>query len=98
MACQQARKTGQIKEAINYITSGISSSEMIGITSTNYRFEKGMTYLINLDFSAAKDIFELLFYGNTVVFTGKNGSIRLQGSIHGSARIRTKDGDVNNNM
>ncbi|CAI2169302.1 17041_t:CDS:2 [Funneliformis geosporum] len=101
MACQQARKTGQIKEAIKYITNGISSSEMIGITSTNYRFEKGMTYLINLDFSAAKDIFELLFYGNTIVFTGKNGSIRLQGSIHGSfhgsSRLLSRDGNTKKN-
>ena len=60
MACQQARKTGQIKEALYHITNGINSCEMIGVTSTNYRFEKGMTYLINLDFTAAKDIFELL--------------------------------------
>ncbi|CAG8600160.1 9936_t:CDS:10 [Funneliformis caledonium] len=98
MACQQARKTGQIKEAIKYITDGISNSEKIGITSTNYRFEKGMTYLINLDFSAAKDIFELLFYGNTIVFTGKNGSIRLQGSIHGSrhgsSRLLAREGST----
>ncbi|CAB5375473.1 unnamed protein product [Rhizophagus irregularis] len=98
MACQQARKTGQIKEALNHITNGIYSCEMIGVTSTNYRFEKGMTYLINLDFTAAKDIFELLFYGNTIVFTGKNGSIRLhgsiRGSIHGSSRLLSKDGST----
>ncbi|RIA86842.1 hypothetical protein C1645_316363 [Glomus cerebriforme] len=95
MACQQARKIGQIKEAINHITNGISSCEMIGITSTNYRFEKGMTYLINFDFIAAKDIFELLFYGNTIVFTGKNGSIRLHGSIHGSSsRLLSRDGST----
>ncbi|GBC07250.1 hypothetical protein RclHR1_07330008 [Rhizophagus clarus] len=98
MACQQARKTGQIKEALNHITNGINSCEMIGVTSTNYRFEKGMTYLINLDFTAAKDIFELLFYGNTIVFTGKNGSIRLHGSIHGSihgsSRLLSKDGST----
>jgi hypothetical protein len=91
MACQQARKTGQINEAIIHITNGISSCEMIGVTSTNYRFEKGMTYLINLDFSAAKNIFELLFYGNTIVFSGKNGSIRLHGSIHGSTRLLSRD-------
>src|SRR5437763_727211 len=98
MACQYARKIGHINEAINYINIGIKSCEDSGVTSTSYRFELGITYLVNMNFSAAKEIFELLFYGNTVVFTGKKGSIRLQGSIHGSTRIRTKDGDVNNNM
>nr|CAG8588887.1 12538_t:CDS:10 [Entrophospora candida]CAG8593458.1 5666_t:CDS:10 [Entrophospora candida] len=97
MACQHARKTGRIKEAINFINIGIKSCENAEATSTNYRFELGITYLVNMDFSTAKDIFELLFYGNTIVFTGSKGSIRLQGSIHGSARIRSKDGGVGNN-
>ncbi|CAG8432753.1 7080_t:CDS:10 [Diversispora eburnea] len=90
MASQQARKTGKIREAINYIMTSINSCENVGVTSTNHRFEMGMTYLINLDFSTAKDIFELLFYGNTIVFTGKKGSIRLKGSTHGSTRFLSK--------
>ncbi|CAG8434284.1 11192_t:CDS:10, partial [Scutellospora calospora] len=94
MACQQARKTGNINEALNYIATGVKSCENVNATSTHYRFEMGMTYLINLDISAAKEIFELLFYGNTIVFTGQKGSIRLQGSMKDSTRFTSRDGST----
>ncbi|CAG8443128.1 17871_t:CDS:10 [Acaulospora morrowiae] len=94
MACQQARKVGNIKEAIDYISTSIKSCEEVGVTSTNHRFEMGMTYLVNLDFSSAKDIFELLFYGNTILFAGKRGSIRLHGSIRESMRPFSKKGSM----
>ncbi|CAG8465977.1 1075_t:CDS:10, partial [Cetraspora pellucida] len=94
MACQQARKTGNLNDAINYITTGVRSCENVGATSTHHRFEMGMTYLMNLDISTAKGIFELLFYGNTIVFTGKKGSIRLKGSVKDSARFVSRDGST----
>ncbi|CAG8702334.1 288_t:CDS:2, partial [Dentiscutata heterogama] len=37
MACQQARKTGSLNEAINYITTGVRSCENVGATSTHHR-------------------------------------------------------------
>ncbi|CAG8494305.1 13444_t:CDS:10 [Acaulospora colombiana] len=88
-------RVGNIQEAINHISMSIINCEKSGVTSTNHRFEKGMTYLISLDFSAAKNIFEQLFYGNTIVFSGKKGSsIRLQGSVHGSTRLFSKNGST----
>ncbi|CAG8699423.1 21231_t:CDS:10 [Dentiscutata erythropus] len=98
MACQQARKTENIQGAINYITASIKSCENAGITSTIHRFEMGITYLINQDFSAAKDIFELLFYGNTIVFTNNKGSIRLQESLKGSGHFKTRDNGTKKNL
>ncbi|KAF0485500.1 tetratricopeptide repeat domain 39b [Gigaspora margarita] len=94
MACQQSRKTGNLNDAINYITTGVRSCDNVGVTSTHYRFEMGMTYLMNLDISTAKDIFELLFYGNTIIYTGTKGSIRLQGSMKDSSRFASRDGST----
>ncbi|RIB13288.1 hypothetical protein C2G38_2041098 [Gigaspora rosea] len=97
MACQQARKTENIQGAINYITTSIKSCDNAGITSTIHRFELGVTHLIDQNFSDAKDIFELLFYGNTIVFTSEKGSIRLQESFKGSSHFKTRDNSTKKN-
>src|SRR5690606_37018923 len=50
-----------IPTALNYITRGIQTCEASGLPSINYRFEMGLTFFINHEFSKAADIFEILW-------------------------------------
>ncbi|KAG0214940.1 hypothetical protein BGX28_001146 [Mortierella sp. GBA30] len=77
MACQHARKTGNmIPAALNHITRGIQTCEAAGIPSINYRFELGLTFFINQEFGKAADIFEILWRRFTMtVSIGGNGAI-----------------------
>ncbi|KAG0239674.1 hypothetical protein BGW41_007557 [Actinomortierella wolfii] len=62
MACHHARKMGNlIPTAFSHITRGIQTCEASGIPSINYRFEMGLTFFIDQQFSKAADIFEILW-------------------------------------
>ncbi|KAG0305997.1 hypothetical protein BGZ98_003130 [Dissophora globulifera] len=92
MACHHARKTGNmIPSALNHITRGIQTCEAAVIPSINYRFELGLTFFINQEFSKAADIFEILWRRYITVMpigTSTAGSAAATGIGAGVGRRR----------
>jgi hypothetical protein len=62
MASHYARKTGEVDDAIPYLTRAIDACTRLGLTPNIYRNELGLCHFMRLDWDRAAAIFEGLVF------------------------------------